>query len=140
DFDADRVVCTLAPVGVGVGHELRAVVFSRQSGHVHATSRQPAPGRGAREQGIGMTHVFVAGTDTGIGKTHVSVALLHALRERGDSACGMKPVASGCRDTSEGRRNEDALALQAASAPRPGYAAINPVALSAPVSPHLAAD
>ncbi len=87
-----------------------------------------------------MTHVFVAGTDTGIGKTHVSVALLHALRACGGSACGMKPVASGCRDTSAGRRNEDALALQAASAPRPDYAAINPVALSAPVSPHLAAD
>lgn len=83
--------------------------------------------------------VFIAGTDTGIGKTHASVALIHALRESGQRVCGMKPVASGCVDTPEGRRNDDALALQAASAPRPDYAAINPVALSAPVSPHLAA-
>jgi dethiobiotin synthetase len=83
--------------------------------------------------------VFIAGTDTGIGKTHASVSLLHALRASGRSACGMKPVASGCEATPEGLRNEDALALQAASAPRPGYAAVNPVALTEPVSPHLAA-
>lgn len=82
--------------------------------------------------------VFVAGTDTGIGKTHVSVALVHALRQAGWTACGMKPVASGCEDTPEGRRNSDALALQAASAPMPLYETVNPVALSAPVSPHLA--
>jgi dethiobiotin synthetase len=83
--------------------------------------------------------VFVAGTDTGIGKTHASVALIHALRADGRRVCGMKPVASGCVDTPQGRRNDDALALQAASHPRPDYAAVNPVALAAPVSPHLAA-
>lgn len=83
--------------------------------------------------------VFVAGTDTGIGKTHASCALLHALRHAGESACGMKPVASGCVDTEEGRRNDDALALLASgSVPLP-YELINPVALSEPLSPHLAA-
>ena len=40
--------------------------------------------------------VFIAGTDTGIGKTHAACTLLHALRAAGHSACGMKPVASGC--------------------------------------------
>ena len=83
--------------------------------------------------------VFVAGTDTGIGKTHASVALIHALRANGRRVCGMKPVASGCVETPHGRRNDDALALQAASDPRPEYAVVNPVALAAPVSPHLAA-
>jgi len=83
--------------------------------------------------------LFVAGTDTGIGKTHAACTLIHALRDRGLRVCGMKPVASGCLETPEGRRNEDALALQAAgSAPLP-YAAINPVALREPLSPHLAA-
>jgi len=83
--------------------------------------------------------VFIAGTDTEIGKTHASVSLVHALRAAGHRACGMKPVASGCEDTPAGLRNADALALQAASDPQSDYARINPFALRAPVSPHLAA-
>lgn len=92
-----------------------------------------------------MTHrpvqsgVFVAGTDTGIGKTHVACALLHALRATGLRASGMKPVASGCAQTSEGLRNEDALALIDASDPRPDYAACNPYAFEPAIAPHLAA-
>lgn len=83
--------------------------------------------------------VFVAGTDTGIGKTHAACTLLHALRAAGYSACGMKPVASGCVETPEGLRNDDALALQAAGGTSPPYAWINPFALRDPLSPHLAA-
>ncbi|KGI78792.1 dethiobiotin synthase [Oleiagrimonas soli] len=83
--------------------------------------------------------VFIAGTDTEIGKTHTSVALIHALRDAGLKVCGMKPVASGCDATPEGLRNADAVALQAASDPRPPYAQVNPFAMNAPVSPHLAA-
>ena len=83
--------------------------------------------------------VFITGTDTGIGKTYASVALLHALRGAGLRAVGMKPVASGCVATAEGLRNEDALALQAAAAPPPAYADVNPLAYAAAVSPHLAA-
>jgi dethiobiotin synthetase len=82
---------------------------------------------------------FIAGTDTGIGKTHAACALIHALRARGLRVCGMKPVASGCLETPDGRRNEDALALQAAGSEPLPYAAINPVALREPLSPHLAA-
>lgn len=82
---------------------------------------------------------LVTGTDTGIGKTHSSVALLHTLRAHGLRAVGMKPIASGC-DWIDGRwRNEDALALQAASDPRPDYGDINPVALPEPTAPTLAA-
>ena len=83
--------------------------------------------------------VFIAGTDTGIGKTHAACTLLHALRAAGYSACGMKPVASGCVETAGGLRNDDALALQAASSAPLAYAAVNPVALRDPLSPHLAA-
>ena len=74
-------------------------------------------------------HLFVAGTDTGIGKTHAACTLLHALRRAGHDACGMKPVASGCAETADGLRNDDALALQAASSTRLPYASINPLAL-----------
>ena len=88
-----------------------------------------------------MTHAyFVAGTDTGIGKTHASCTLLHALRAAGLRSTGMKPVASGCIETTHGLQNEDALALRAASSgPLPPYARSNPVALREPLSPHLAA-
>lgn len=83
--------------------------------------------------------LYVTGTDTGIGKTMASTALLHALRAQGHTAVGMKPVASGCERTPQGWRNEDALALQTASAPQPDYATLNPYALPAPLAPELAA-
>lgn len=83
--------------------------------------------------------LYLTGTDTGAGKTLAGCALLHALRSRGLRAVGMKPVASGCERTPEGWRNADALALQAASDPRPDYADINPFALPEPLAPELAA-
>jgi dethiobiotin synthetase len=86
-----------------------------------------------------MHGLYVTGTDTGIGKTCVSAALLHALREHGLRAVGMKPVASGCARSDGGWRNEDALALQAASDPRPPYEDVNPYALPDPLAPQLAA-
>ncbi|WP_045728480.1 dethiobiotin synthase [Xanthomonas sp. GPE 39] len=82
---------------------------------------------------------YVTGTDTGIGKTIASTALLHALRARGQRAVGMKPVASGCEPHADGWRNEDALALQAASVPCPTYHDLNPYALPLPLAPELAA-
>jgi dethiobiotin synthetase len=86
------------------------------------------------------TALFVAGTDTGIGKTHSACTLSPAVRATGRSVCGMKPVASGCIETAHGLRNEDALALLAASSePVPAYEAVNPIALREPLSPHLAA-
>lgn len=82
---------------------------------------------------------FVTGTDTGAGKTFTSTVLLHALRQRGLRAVGMKPVASGSEPTPEGLRNEDALALRAASDPSPLYALVNPFALREPTAPEIAA-
>jgi dethiobiotin synthetase len=87
----------------------------------------------------GARGIYVTGTDTGVGKTVASVALLHALRARGLRAVGMKPVASGCVATGAGWRNEDALALQAASRPSHPYDAHNPYALPEPTAPQLAA-
>ena len=88
-----------------------------------------------------MNHAwFVTGTDTNVGKTLVSCALLHALRARGLSAVGMKPVASGCRMTPDGARHADAEALLAASSVALDYAAINPYALLVATAPHLAAQ
>ncbi len=83
--------------------------------------------------------VFVAGTDTGIGKTHASVALVRAQRACVRRAIGMKPVASGCRETPHGLRNEDAEALLGASDPVPPYALCNPYPFAPPIAPHIAA-
>ncbi|NOT87358.1 MAG: dethiobiotin synthase [Lysobacter sp.] len=83
--------------------------------------------------------VFVTGTDTGVGKTVASVALIHRLRAAGLRTVGMKPVASGCEHTPDGWRNDDALRLQAASDPQPGYGDVNPYALERATAPQLAA-
>jgi dethiobiotin synthetase len=84
---------------------------------------------------------FITGTDTGIGKTWCAAALLAALRRRGHTALGMKPVASGCVHTQDGLRSDDALLLmQHSSPPVPPYALINPYAFAAPIAPHLAAQ
>lgn len=88
---------------------------------------------------LGALSVFVTGTDTEIGKTAVTCALLRDYAERGISAVGMKPVAAGAVETAAGWRNEDALALQAASAPDVDYDTINPWCLPAPVAPEFAA-
>jgi dethiobiotin synthetase len=82
---------------------------------------------------------FVAGTDTGVGKTLAAQVLLTALAARGARALGMKPVASGCRHTAAGLRSDDAEALMAAANVAAPYAEVNPCALVASVSPHLAA-
>jgi dethiobiotin synthetase len=50
-----------------------------------------------------------------------------------------KPVASGSEMTPAGLRNEDALALIAASGCVAAYAEVNPYCFAPPVSPHIAA-
>ncbi|WP_322003740.1 dethiobiotin synthase [Marinobacter alexandrii] len=82
---------------------------------------------------------FVTGTDTGVGKTMVSAAILEAARAAGLRTLAMKPIASGCDETPEGLRNEDALALQNAMTESLAYEVINPVALKPAIAPHVAA-
>jgi len=82
---------------------------------------------------------FITGTDTGIGKTTMSVALVRMLAHGGQRVVGMKPVASGCRITSQGLRNEDAERLLAASSIDVDYATVNPYAFEPAIAPHLAA-
>ena len=79
---------------------------------------------------------FVAGTDTEIGKTFVACALLHALRNQGFSAIGMKPVAAG---TDEKGRNDDVEALIAASGVEAPRELVNPYLYAPAIAPHIAA-
>lgn len=82
---------------------------------------------------------FVTGTDTGVGKTMVSAAILEAAKSAGKRTLGMKPIASGCEQTSAGLRNDDALVLQHAATESLTYELVNPVALEPAIAPHVAA-
>ncbi|MFP3977783.1 dethiobiotin synthase [Marinobacter sp. KMM 10035] len=82
---------------------------------------------------------FVTGTDTGVGKTMVSAAILEAAKATGKRTLGMKPIASGCDNTLEGLRNDDALMLQRAATESLAYDLVNPIALEPAIAPHVAA-
>ena len=84
--------------------------------------------------------LFVTGTDTGVGKTHVALALIRGLALGGKRVAAMKPVAAGAARGPEGLRNDDALQLAAAANVAAAYERVNPYCLSAPVSPHIAAE
>jgi len=86
------------------------------------------------------TDVFVTGTDTEVGKTRISVAVMALLQQRGFKTAGMKPVASGCENTSAGLQNEDALALMAQADVSLPYSVVNPYAFEPAIAPHIAAQ
>ncbi len=83
---------------------------------------------------------FVTGTDTGVGKTIAAAAILEAAKAAGKRTIAMKPIASGCNQTDQGLRNEDALMLQAAITEELAYDSINPIALEPAIAPHVAAQ
>jgi dethiobiotin synthetase len=87
-----------------------------------------------------MKGYFVTGTDTGVGKTWISAALLSKYQQQGLSTAAMKPVASGCVQTAEGLRNDDALLLQQTASVGLDYDEINPFAFEPAIAPHLAAE
>lgn len=84
--------------------------------------------------------LFITGTDTGIGKTWISAAIMKLLQAQGQTVIGMKPIASGCEQTSAGLRNEDALILQQQSSIKIDYEQINPYAFAPAIAPHIAAE
>jgi dethiobiotin synthetase len=86
-----------------------------------------------------MSGFFITGTDTGCGKTEITLGLMAALQARGQRVLGMKPVASGCVQHPEGRRNADAERIQAQGTLTAPYALVNPYAFLPPIAPHVAA-
>jgi dethiobiotin synthetase len=83
---------------------------------------------------------YITGTDTDAGKTWASVAIIEAIKNQtANKVIGMKPVASGCHDTPNGLRNDDALKLQTASNVSVDYAMINPYSLRDATAPEIAA-
>ena len=84
--------------------------------------------------------LFITGTDTGVGKTWISAGIMKLLKNQGQSVIGMKPIASGCKLTNAGLRNEDALILQQQSSVEIDYEQINPYAFAPAIAPHIAAE
>ena len=84
-----------------------------------------------------QANLYITGTDTDIGKTWVAVKLIQALKQRGDTVQGMKPVASGCDDNGF---NDDAVQLQQVSTtPATTYQLVNPFAFKEAIAPEYAA-
>lgn len=81
----------------------------------------------------------VTGTDTGVGKTLVSTGLMERGRRQGLTVAGMKPIASGCRRSADGRRCDDAERLASVATVNLERRLLNPYAFEPPISPHLAA-
>jgi dethiobiotin synthetase len=87
-----------------------------------------------------MKGIFVTGTDTEVGKTVISVGLIEKLKQQGLAVAGMKPIASGCEQTANGLRNEDALAIQQHVNVEIAYEKMNPYAFEPAIAPHIAAQ
>ncbi len=87
-----------------------------------------------------MKRLFITGTDTEIGKTVVSCGIVRGLVAAGYRVAAFKPVASGCDQTIEGLRNEDALSLMSAANVDLPYNMVNPWAFEPPIAPHIAAE
>lgn len=83
---------------------------------------------------------FITGTDTEIGKTWCSTGVMAKLQLQGYSVVGMKPIASGCSETHEGLRNDDALLLQQQASITIDYDLVNPYHFLPAIAPHIAAE
>ncbi|GGY75748.1 dethiobiotin synthase [Marinobacter zhanjiangensis] len=82
---------------------------------------------------------FVTGTDTEVGKSVVSAAILRKAADLHLRTVAMKPVASGCEQTPDGLKNEDALLLMEHMTEALPYEQVNPIALEPAIAPHVAA-
>lgn len=83
---------------------------------------------------------FITGTDTEVGKTRVTLAVMAALQVLNKQVVGMKPVASGCSESSDGLRSDDALQIIQQASTKQKYTLVNPYAFAAPIAPHIAAQ
>jgi dethiobiotin synthetase len=84
--------------------------------------------------------IFITATDTETGKAYTAAGLLRSARERGLTAIGFKPVASGCELHNGRLINQDAMLLQHSSSISLEDNIINPIRFMKPIAPHIAAS
>jgi dethiobiotin synthetase len=83
-----------------------------------------------------VTTLLITGTDTGVGKTWIGRALASALVKAGRPVVAIKPVETGCSDTTA-MREDGALLAAATGQAEPRRALYR---FAAPLPPALAAD
>jgi 8-amino-7-oxononanoate synthase len=126
--DVERALAVLTSV-CGASREWSEV------GTVQAPQSVASPGAGQTELAMrGAPVVVIAGTGTSVGKTHLAEAVIRAWQrvEPGSRVAGLKPIESGVGTDAQ----SDAGRLEAVSS---FHVKQVRYALSAPISPHLAA-
>lgn len=83
---------------------------------------------------------FVTGTDLSAPVNRFSCLLLERANQQGLTTLGLKPVATGCSDIEGELKSSEALNLMACSSIELSYLQVNPFALAANTSPHIAAE
>lgn len=84
--------------------------------------------------------IFITGTDTGIGKTVVTTGLVAALQQQGYDIGAMKPFQSGAVESSNRLLAPDLEFILKTTELTANYDLMNPVRLSLPLAPSVAAE
>lgn len=82
----------------------------------------------------------IVGTGTNVGKTYVTCQILNYLTGLNKKSLGIKPIASGVRNTPLGLINEDVYHLLSHSNVKVTIEQISPFMLTKPIAPHIAAQ
>ncbi|QCI27195.1 dethiobiotin synthase [Buchnera aphidicola] len=80
---------------------------------------------------------FITGTNTNVGKTIISTILLKKASKLGFNTAGYKPISTGCTQTINGLRNQDAIFLKKNSNIKFKYEEINPFSFYNPLPPNF---
>jgi dethiobiotin synthetase len=83
---------------------------------------------------------FVTGTDTGVGKTVITLALIKAVCRLGFTACGMKPVESGCLQQGEVLVPSDGIFIKTMAHMEENIGHITPCRFRSPLAPLPASE
>jgi dethiobiotin synthetase len=83
---------------------------------------------------------FVTGTDTGVGKTVITVALIRLMGLLGLSACGMKPIETGCHREHDTLEPADGLFIKTEGQLDEDLRHISPCLFEHPLAPLAASS
>ena len=83
---------------------------------------------------------FITGTDTGVGKTVITVALIKAICRLGFTACGMKPIESGCLQQGDVLVPSDGMFIKTIAHMEENIRHITPCRFKSPLAPLPASE
>ena len=83
---------------------------------------------------------FITGTDTHIGKTEITCGLIEFFKQKGNLACGMKPVAAGTEEIDNQIINSDVHKFLLLNSIQKPVDIINPYSFDQAIAPHIASN